>query len=569
MKEYRSGSQILFGFLPEQTVDLKGRIWKVREWRDPKYVALDDTTLRQELVKVASTWAAKGLDGGYVQHLLQKRPIRVLSLDKDNGVKVEPYPNVFMCQSCKRVPKRDKTTCKCGGKRFGQLPFVGYHDKCGAIVEPWIPRCKSHDDVRVIFPGTASASEIRFECPTCHATLRKGFGFPKCQCGQGQLTHNVHRAASVYTPRTVVVVNPPSPEKVRRLTAAGGPARALSWVVDGLSTESVEDIGATPESLLAQLLDSGIDRKVAESMVRQAEEAGQLAGGGEDFDLPGDHRLAAEREATIIALALSESRLQVSRLAAAAAPGSQREELYRKRYPAAIEHAALEAIELIDKFPVLTGNFGYTRGGAGPGESRLVSFRNKRNEAVVYADAGETEALFVRLDPARVAGWLRSRGHGIPDWSDARSARISILRSALPPTGPMDPTSNDEGRDLLSLVHSYAHRFMRLAATHAGIERNSLSELVVPLHLGFFVYAAARGDFVLGGLQAVFETELDRLLGDIRDGDARCPLDPGCQRAGGACMACLHVGEPSCRYFNGSLNRASLTGAAGFFAFGA
>jgi len=66
---------------------------------------------------------------------------------------------------------------------------------------------------------------------------------------------------------------------------------------------------------------------------------------------------------------------------------------------------------------------------------------------------------------------------------------------------------------------------------------------VVPLHLGFFLYAAARGDFVLGGLQAVFETELHRLLAGVVEGDQRCPLDPGCQRSGGACMACLHVGE--------------------------
>jgi hypothetical protein len=106
---------------------------------------------------------------------------------------------------------------------------------------------------------------------------------------------------------------------------------------------------------------------------------------------------------------------------------------------------------------------------------------------------------------------------------------------------------------------------MRLAATHAGIERNSLSELVVPLHLGFFIYAASRGDFVLGGLQAAFETELDRLLIEIRDRDHRCPLDPGCQRAGGACMACLHVGEPSCRHFNAVLNRSVLASAAGYF----
>ena len=76
-----------------------------------------------------------------------------------------------------------------------------------------------------------------------------------------------------------------------------------------------------------------------------------------------------------------------------------------------------------------------------------------------------------------------------------------------------------------------------------GIDRSALSELLVPLHLGIFVYAAAHGDFVLGGLQAVFETELDALLRTVAREDYRCPLDPGCMRVGGACMACLHWGN--------------------------
>jgi hypothetical protein len=565
MKEYRSGSQILFGFLPEQTVDLQGRIWKVDEWRHPRSVGLDDTVLRQELVKHAGAWGAAKLDGGYVQDLIRGRPLRVVSLDKENGVRVEPFPNVFMCRSCKRVPKRDQTTCKCGEKRFGQLPFVGYHDRCGALGEPWIPRCKEHDDVEIVLPGTSSASEIVFRCPTCKKTLRKGFGFPNCDCGQGQLSFNVHRAASVYTPRTVVVVNPPSPEKVRRLTQAGGPERALAWVAEGLETARAEELGNTRESLLAQLISSGLSAALAEQMVLRAEEAGELRGSGGSLVLPGDRKHAAEQEAVTIAMALSESRVRLSQLAAAAPPGGERARLYTEAYPAAIERAGLEAVELVDKFPVLTGNFGYTRGSAKPGESRLVPFRNRRAEYVVYSEVGETEALFVRLQPERVARWLRTRDHALDDWADARSARLSILRAVVLPSQPLDASGNEAGEDLLTLVHSYSHRFMRLAATHAGIERSSLSELIVPLHLGFFVYAAARGDFVLGGLQAVFETELDRLLAEIRDGEHRCPLDPGCQRAGGACMACLHVGEPSCRHFNRALNRDSLTSVNGFF----
>src|SRR5262245_64622626 len=51
---------------------------------------------------------------------------------------------------------------------------------------------------------------------------------------------------------------------------------------------------------------------------------------------------------------------------------------------------------------------------------------------------------------------------------------------------------------------------------------------------------------------------LNTLLRDLVASDSRCPLDPGCARAGGACMACLHLGEPSCRYYNQYLNRTVL-----------
>ena len=120
-------------------------------------------------------------------------------------------------------------------------------------------------------------------------------------------------------------------------------------------------------------------------------------------------------------------------------------------------------------------------------------------------------------------------------------------------------------QELFMLVHSYAHRAMRIGAKFAGIERSALAELLVPLHLGFFVYASPRGDFVLGGLQSVFESRLHDYVGAIVNDERRCPMDPGCGKATGACPACLHVGEPSCRWFNQLLDRRTLFGDAGFF----
>lgn len=163
----------------------------------------------------------------------------------------------------------------------------------------------------------------------------------------------------------------------------------------------------------------------------------------------------------------------------------------------------------------------------------------------------------------RVYQHLVARGHALPDVDGPRAARIALLeRMDLP--YPTQEQYQPLGGALLQLVHSYAHRTIRRLASFAGIERDGLAEYLLPHHLSFVVYAASRGDFVLGGLQAVYETSLHRFLADLVEGESRCALDPGCRSGGGACMACLHLGEPSCRWFNRFLDRSELFGANGF-----
>jgi len=566
MKESRSASQILFGFLPEQTVDLRGGVWKVKDWRHPKVRGeIDSGSLRREIIRQAMPWSAADMDAGFVAHLHAGASISVLTLDENNGVEVEPFPRTWICKACKRVYDTPDAACSCGAKGYpGQLFFVGYHDKCGTIRAPWIPKCPEHKQVKIVFPGTSSATEIRFQCPVCDRELRRGFGHVPCDCGQGQLTFQPHRASSVYTPRSVVIVNPPSRERIRAIAEAGGPPKALSWVVDGMKTKTVEEVPAGRETLRRQLASQGLPAEIIEKML-------DVAGGApgllqeRDLVLPQGRREDAEAQAVTIALATMESRIRTEDLVVATDASSDLGALYRVRYAEAQRSAGVAAVDLIDRFPVLTGHFGYTRGDHEPGSGRLVPFKGRHGEGYrVYADIAETEALFVRLDPLRVAQWLAGQGYQLPVWTDDRSAREAILEAAEMPSSGNEDNACTVGNALLQLVHSYAHRFLRIAAVHAGIDRNALSELLVPLHLGFFVYAASKGDFVLGGLQAVFETELHRLLEAVVFDEHRCALDPGCADAGGACMACLHLGEPSCRYFNRHLSRTTLFGSSGY-----
>lgn len=566
MREFRSGSQILFGYLPEQTVDLGGRVWKVKKWNQTIPASIDETALREELLRQAVAWERNGTDGDFVNDIRRGVPIHVQTLNTTAGVEVEPYPRVWICKRCQSVSNDADQQCRCGSNSWGQFHFVGFHD-CGALREPWIPRCPQHNQARIRFPGTSSAAEIIVECPECHLVIRRGLGMPNCDCGNGRVTFTVHRAARVYTPRNVVIVNPPTPQRVRELRDAGGAARALKWVLDGMATQNARELGRTRTAFLSQLLDQGFEQSSAEILAENAVQLGQINDDDTTaINLPEVQREEAESQAVNIAMATFESRVLINDLLDSVQPGTELHSLYQHRYPEAVISTGLAGVEFIDRFPVLTGNFGFTRGDAAPGATRLVAFRDRRGEYSIHADIAQTEALFIRLDPLRVVNWLENRGHTLNCYSDAYTARLAIIQSCLiPPPGSDPPDQPQVGSDVLSLIHSLSHRFIRLAAVHAGVDRNSLSEFLVPMHLGFFVFAAARGGFVLGGLQALFETELAQLLDEIVFAEHRCALDPGCNRSGSACAACLHLGEPSCRYFNRFLGRDYLHGTQGYF----
>lgn len=565
MKEYRSGSQILFGHLPEQTVDAGGGVWKIKRWNDPKTIsAIDVSALREELIRAAYPWkeANPAQDGGFVEDLLAQRPVRVHALNREEGVFCEPFPRLFMCQRCKRLHDDPMGKCKCGSTaRRGQLPFVGYHEVCGAIKTPYVRKCPQHKQRAVRFPGTASAAELVFYCPECPpgTFLDRGFG-AACDCASGGvLSFTVHRSGTVFKPRGISMINPPRREILARIEQAGGGERALEWMLEGMIGRRLTESAAAqnPDSIRKLLQDRGFDEATILAMLSAMPVTAQS--GARTVALSPGVRIDAERQAKQVALATFESRITVADLLGRSTSDLLREQ-YRSEYPRALQRAGIERIELIDKFPVLTAQFGYTRGKPNPGESRLRTYREKSGEYIVYGDLAQTEALLVKLDPQMVLRWLAKQGFEFSECNGSREAAEAILTAMGPMEQPGPLTDK-----VIELVHSVSHAFIKRAAVYAGIEKSALSEVVLPTVLSFFVYAAARGDFVLGGLQALFESDLHHLLDGIVDDEHRCALDPGCEDTGAACAVCLHLGEPSCRMFNTRLSRKALAGGLGYF----
>lgn len=569
MKDMRSGTQVLYGLLPEQTADLQGGIWKTVEWRDPIPVDVDEAAIRQRLEAEILGWTK---DQGAVR-ASRALDVEVVKVNESRGVKVERFPEIYICRRCRRVESTGARDCACGAHNLWQQShFVGYHE-CGRLEEPRIPRCDRHNQVSMDYQPTIDASKILFRCPVCDKHLHRGFPFRRCPCGRRwgkrgshALAFTVHRSASVYSPQSFVVINPGNKRRLIEITEAGGPRRALTWLLNGMIEDRPSERRHTTGSLVDQLVASGVSRAVAEQMASLAANHGELTSEDDLGPLgtaPSDRLLRAEREATDLALATFDGRVRVTDLLTDGVPPAMRDR-YSNGYPAAIRRAGFETVELADRFPVMRAVYGFTRGGTTPGEVSLNLFSGKRGRRV-YADPQQSEALMFRLDPELIRRWLNDRHHRLPEATDLRGTRAAIASAIdLPDRFNEQAGETTVGADLLTLVHTYAHRVIRQLSVFAGVDRESLGEYLLPTHGTFFVFAAARGDFVLGGLQAVFENDLKDFLDAVVDAEHRCPLDPACERNGGACHACSHMGEPVCGHFNRYLRRDVLFGPAGY-----
>lgn len=562
MKTERGASQVLFGMLPYQTVDLQSHVWRVAYWADPIKLTLDQTSVRNAILDAIVPWTVVGQDSGMADELYGHTSVEVVGVNPERGVVVEPFPKQWRCRTCNRISTEQVERCRCGAANPSQMQFVAYHE-CGRLREPRLPKCPTHHAVAVRLPGTAAARELYFYCPECQRRLTPG-GFPymPCECGNGGMNINVHRAGVVFSPHYAALVNPPDPAVAARLRASGGGARALEWILDGMGPTIPTEDSQTVGGLVEMLMQSGISEETARQLAQQVLEKGEVRQGTTkgELQLPDATRQRAQEEALSLTSATEGGRVRISEMVDGTTPPLQT--LYESGYRDAIKEARLSNVELLTNFPVATLAVGFTRGDTTPGQTTLVPFR-ERGGIRAYGILNRTEALLFQLDPLAVHDHLVAQGLSLGQAATSRDARLEILRSVTMPT-PTEQQPQPLGRALITLLHSYAHRTIRALAVEAGVERDGLAEYLLPHHLSFIVYAGARSEFVLGGLQAVFETSLNHVLDALVYGEVRCPLDPGCRSGGGACMACLHLGEPSCRWFNRFLDRAVLFGEHGY-----
>ena len=103
--------------------------------------------------------------------------------------------------------------------------------------------------------------------------------------------------------------------------------------------------------------------------------------------------------------------------------------------------------------------------------------------------------------------------------------------------------------------------FINTISKFCGIEKNSLSEMILLNSASILIYSKSNQGAVLGALTQTFNKYLYEMLNSVYSENETCTFDPLCINSNkGSCCACTYLDEVACEHFNKDLSRRILYG---------
>lgn len=539
-----------------------------------------------------------------------------------NDVRYDLWPFVFTCRGCGRLHyyqslenlKRINEHLACdscrGQDRLRQVGY-GFVCECGQLDTLFAPSHPREHPIRLV--DQRSFRDSHWYCTVCRTPLmsgpRAGLGFRPCSCRPGKLKRGVILEDSrVYFSQTLdlVDIEPASLEPWRDNPGLGDVLLAAALGISEYRPSHLQDLarrlpdaGLSPEmqAMRDMLIGTGMPETQADMMVRQA----VTRGGGDAWgaytaalvphrDRAGSRDWATERRtveyvfvrddpaAACVSLDTLIDEARAGGFAEAAARLASERDLARA--------IGLVNLRVVGELPVLLAAIGYTRWRSNPLEADdsssvtpvdstvLRPFPDVDLKLPIYAVRNTTEALMYEVDPWRVAAFLSANTETetpveVTTSEPGLRAWLLGLLGYLVDTGEahlvLRPWESgrlnvDEVAALaFGVLHTLSHVLKVTAHRYVGIDADALAEYLFPGHMAGLLYASSQVTFTLGGIDAVFRSNLTQWLGSARDYAGVCSFDPVCESSGGACLACLYP-KFGCAYFNRTVSRAFLVG---------
>lgn len=116
---------------------------------------------------------------------------------------------------------------------------------------------------------------------------------------------------------------------------------------------------------------------------------------------------------------------------------------------------------------------------------------------------------------------------------------------------------------LYTLLHSYAHHFIKQVSSYSGLDVGSIGEYLFPADLAFVIYRNGT-TMDLGNLSAMWRNSGTALLDALLDPRSlQCGTGSLCTSRGSACPDCQMIPEVVCLATNRLLSRSVLRSIGG------
>lgn len=588
----RGKSQVLFRYLPECTVDLSDSqtIARIAKW-NTKQLAINKTRIVAELKRRLNRYPSRRI---YPDNLASDAFIFL----EPFSIEAELFPLTFKCKKCRkaysfesienfgRAFQNSNYTCVhqgCGG-RLEQMDLVNYH-KCGKIESPKVHRCQDHGYEKIVLEknGSDQPRNWRWHCEVCNRDIdapTEAF----CQvCGE-RMDTAPFRKSQVFYPHSFILINTAGFSESGHYNDIGSYKLLLA-----------AHLGIVDANELGGLLESTKKNAKAEEYIKIREKFRAKGYSEEQIaeileTLSQDDSFARRLQAldaVVAAVPLPDERLQALGMAmqeyqesinlagvktigdilreaqARKDPSWSKIKLFPERFA---NIGVLNAYAVSD-LPILSAVFGYSRVTAKPSECTLRSFTDTSypDKTPIFVNSSETEGIILEFDRSKIMKWLLANDiiKSAPEMDNDIAIRSWFLKeidSDVIPIYDEIPDLHSITKMVYKLIHSISHILLRTGAGLAGLDKDSLGEIVMPNVPAAIIYANNIHDFQIGGMHTLFESSIIPWI-DMAMMDAeKCLYDPVCIDNGGSCHACLQISEVSCVHSNRDLGRDVLAG---------
>ena len=293
------------------------------------------------------------------------------------------------------------------------------------------------------------------------------------------------------------------------------------------------------------------------------------------FQLAIEHKLLSQARLNIAGEYVSFKKLDRDLSPEAEEEKEKLEQAAQERFAA----LGIADMGLIRKFDLCRFSFGYSRVSSQPvlPDKRFMNMPvrlrlfdrvedDDRRKYPIYVVQQANQAIYVKLDAERVMGWLASLDCADPiALAVGQRPGAGILSHTQPMKRFLDglpevPTSYFY---LYTLLHSYAHHFIKQVSSYSGLDVGSIGEYLFPADLAFVIYRNGT-TMDLGNLSAMWRNSGTALLDALLDPRSlQCGTGSLCTSRGSACPDCQMIPEVVCLATNRLLSRSVLRSIGG------